>query len=108
MLAEQLDPGSAEYTQSKVHYQHQLIQEARRKAEDGEDGADFQFLDQAGGGTESARNDLERDPERTPITRLEEESILQSTQAGKPRVAYPTVVRLLIHTSIAMNPANLF
>jgi hypothetical protein len=47
VLAEQLDPGSAEYTQSKVHYQHQLIQEARRKAEDGEDGADFQFLDQA-------------------------------------------------------------
>ena len=32
VLAEQLQPGSAEYTQSKVHYQHQLIQEARRKA----------------------------------------------------------------------------
>ena len=33
---------------------------------------------------------------------------LQSTQAGKPRVAYPIIKRLLIHTTIAMNPTNLF
>ena len=32
---------------------------------------------------------------------------LQSTQAGKPRVAYPTIKRLLMHTSIAMKATNL-
>merc|ERR1719478_1186063 len=44
VLAEQLDQNSIEYNQHKVHYQQQLIQEARRRAEDGEDGQDFQFL----------------------------------------------------------------
>ena len=31
---------------------------------------------------------------------------LQSTQVGKQRVAYPTVKRLLIHTSIAIDPSS--
>jgi palmitoyltransferase len=39
--------GHEVHTQTKVHYQQQLIQEARRRAEDEEEGADLRFLDQA-------------------------------------------------------------
>merc|ERR1719281_1075578 len=39
--------GHEVYTQTKVHYQQQLIQEARRRAEDEEEGGDLRFLDQA-------------------------------------------------------------
>ena len=33
---------------------------------------------------------------------------LQSTQLGKPRVAYPTINRLFIHTSVVMKATSLF
>ena len=33
---------------------------------------------------------------------------LQATQAGKPRVAYPTIKRLLLHKYCAVNLKNLF
>ena len=35
-------------------------------------------------------------------------SKLQSAPAGKPRVAYPAIKRLLIHKSVAMNPTKPF